>query len=107
MTPKRAIANLLKYLAQLLPSNRLRSCGAQKTRADKKFGTYFKSADTEITLKGTLTYPMRYTVQILLGVTNDVAGHMKASSSCTWLKYCQEIEVMRSIKETIWQKDKT
>ena len=107
MTPKGAIANLLKYLAQLLPSNRLRSCRAQKTRADKKFGTYPKSADTEITLKGTLTYPMRYTAQILLGVTNDVAGHMKASSSCTWLKYCQEIEVMRSIKETIWQKDKT
>ena len=81
MTPKRAIANLLKYLAQLLPSNRLRSCRAQKTRADKKFGTYFKSADTEITLKGTLTYPMRYTAaQILLGVTNDVAGHKKSSA---------------------------
>ena len=81
MTPKRAIANLLKYLAQLLPSNRLRSCRAQKTRADKKFGTYFKSADTEITLKGTLTYPMRYkAAQILLGVTNDVAGHKKSSA---------------------------
>ena len=80
MTPKRAIANLLKYLAQLLPSNRLRSCGAQKTRADNKFGTYPKSADTEITLKGTLTYPMRCTAQILLGVTNDVPGHKKSSA---------------------------
>ena len=75
-----AIANLLKYLAQLLPSNRLQSCGAQKTRADKKFGTYRKSADTKITLKETLTYPMKYTAQILPGVTNDVGGHKKSSA---------------------------
>ena len=79
MTPKRSIANLLKYMAQLLLSNRLRLRGPQKIRADKKFGTCPKSANPKITLKGTLTYPMEYTTQILPGATN-VTGHKKSSA---------------------------
>ena len=37
MTPKRAIAYLLKYMTQLLPSNNLWLCGAPERRADKKY----------------------------------------------------------------------
>ena len=36
MTPKRVIGYLFKYMTQLLPSNRLWLCEAQKTRTDKK-----------------------------------------------------------------------
>ena len=91
ITPKRSIANTLKYMAQLLPSNRFRLRGVQKIRADKKFGTYPKSADTKITLKGTLNYPMEDTTLILPGVTNDVTGHKNLGltwgqvSSWQWL----------------------
>ena len=85
MTPKRAIAYLFKYMAKLLPSNRLWLFGAQKTRAEKKkkkkkSRTYPKSADPKITPKGTLTYPMRYMAQFLSGVTSDVSNHKNLSA---------------------------
>ena len=62
-------------MVQLLPSNRLRLFEAQKTRADKNLQDYPKSADPKITQKGTLTYPMRYMVQIVPDVTTDVANY--------------------------------
>ena len=36
LTPKRVITYLFKYMSQLLPSNRLQLCVAQKTEAEKK-----------------------------------------------------------------------
>ena len=51
---------LFKYMAKLLSGNRLWLCSLQKTRADKKYVTYFKSADLKFTLTEILTYSIRY-----------------------------------------------
>lgn len=44
-------------------------------------GTYTKSDDPKITLKETLTYPMRYKTKTLTGVTPDIASHQHASTA--------------------------
>ena len=81
MTPKRTIVNLFKYVAQLLPSNRLRLCGTQeKQELTKKSGTYPKKADPTTILKETLAYPERYMIQTLLGDLTDAQGDKNTSA---------------------------
>ena len=68
-------------MAQILPSNRLWLCGAQKVRADKKCGTNLKSVDPKITPKVILTYPIRHMFQTLLGDFIDVQGDKSTSAN--------------------------
>ena len=80
-TPEKAIDYLFRYMAQLLPSNRLWLYGAQKVRAGKKSRTYPKSADPKTTPKGALTNPMRHMTEIVPGVTTDIASHENSSAN--------------------------
>ena len=91
----------------------------KKQELTKKSGKYPKSADPKFTPKGILTNYVRYITQILPCITTYIASHknssagwkklhqrwvsclygnglfqicLKVISSCTWLKYCQEIK---------------
>ena len=61
-------------MTQLLSRNRLWLCEAEKARAEKKNGTYPKSADPKVTGNRNLTYHMKHMAQFLPDDTTEKSG---------------------------------